>query len=87
MEVVRFAASFGVAVLSLHGAWQAFGLAWADPRAERWLVLGVYLAALLASGAWAGYLVYAADRRAGRVRRRVGLYERWLATPRGGRGP
>ncbi|MDR7414831.1 MAG: hypothetical protein QN166_09330 [Armatimonadota bacterium] len=87
MEAVRFWMAFGLAVAGLHGTWQAARLAWVQPQPERWLVAAGWLAVLVVSAAWAGYLLYAADRRAGRVRRRVAVYERWLAFQRGGRWP
>ncbi len=85
MRALRFLAGFAVAVASLHETWQALRAAWLDPRLERWVTAAAWVALVVASAGWAGLVVYAADRRAGRVRRRVGVYERALA--RGGRWP
>lgn len=84
MEAARFAASFVAAVLSLQEGLRALRAAWGEPSLERWLAAVGWGVLLLASGVWAGYVVYTADRRSGRVRRRVALYEWWL-TQRGGR--
>lgn len=84
---LRFWAAFGLAVAGLHGTWGAVRVAWADREPTSWLAAAAWAALLVASGAWAGYLLYAADRKAGRVRRRVAVYERWLAVARGGRWP
>ncbi len=86
MEALRFFLAFAVAVVSLHAALGAFRLAWGEPTAERWAAAGTWLALLVASWVAAGYVVYAADRRSGRVRRRVAVYERWAAR-RGGKWP
>ena len=86
MEALRFFVTFAVAVGSLHAALGAFRLAWGEPTAERWVAAGAWLALLVASWVGAGYVVYAADRRSGRVRRRVVVYERWAAR-RAGRWP
>lgn len=87
MGAAQFAASFVAAVLSLHEGLRALRAVWGDPSPERWLAAVGWGVLLLASGAWAGYVVYAADRKSGRVRRRVALYERWMAMQRGGRWP
>ncbi len=87
MDVARFAASFLAAVLSLHETVRALRGAWLHPAPDRWLLAAGWLVLAAASGLWAGYVVYAADRRSGRVRRRVALYERWMAAQRGGRWP
>ncbi|MCS7236525.1 MAG: hypothetical protein RMM30_11210 [Armatimonadota bacterium] len=85
--VVRFWLAFALAVVGFHGAWQGARLAWADPEPARWAVVAAWLAVLAGAVAWAGYLLYAADRQAGRVRRPVRAYDRWLAAQRGGRRP
>lgn len=77
MQRVLFFVAFGVAVLSLPEAWSAWRQAVRSGGALLWalgwtVVLGC---ALFTSG----LLVYAADRRAGRVRRRIALYERILS--------
>lgn len=84
---LRFWVAFALAVAGLHGAWGAVRLAWAEGQLASWLAAGAWAALLVASAAWAGALLYAADRRAGRVRRRVAVYERWLVLARGGRWP
>ncbi|MDR5708341.1 MAG: hypothetical protein QN172_00180 [Armatimonadota bacterium] len=86
MQRLVFLLAFAAAVLALPEAWSGWRMAihQADPgawaRAVGWsaLVVGALLGA--------GLVMYAADRRAGRVRRRIGLYERILSRVVGERG-
>jgi len=74
---VWFLVAFGVAVLSLPEAWSAWREVVRSGEGVLWALVwsGVLGSALFTSG----LLLYAADRRAGRVRRRIGLYERILS--------
>ncbi|MCS7172217.1 MAG: hypothetical protein N0A24_02205 [Armatimonadetes bacterium] len=86
MQRLVFLLAFVAAVLALPEAWSGWRVAirQTDPgswiRAVGWsaLVVGAFLGA--------GLVMYAADRRAGRVRRRIGLYERILSRGAGQRG-
>jgi len=71
VQRLLFFVAFGVAVLSLPEAWSAWRQVARSGEGVLWaLVWTVVLSgALFASG----LLLYAADRRAGRVRRRIAL--------------
>jgi hypothetical protein len=75
----------GAATLGLSqflAAWRAWRAAPGVETAAHVLLLGV---GLLAVGLWLGFLLYEVDRAAGRVHRRIMLYE-WVLARRGAAG-
>lgn len=79
MTAARFLLAFAVAVLGLRGVWSALRQAAGGAGPEGWLWLSVWAAVVVGSFLYAGFLIYAAERSARRLRRRVALYERLLA--------
>ncbi len=79
MRLLTIAAAFVAALVSLQAGWAALRAAWAVPTAGALGRVLVYAAVFAAAFLYLGFWVYAADRAAGRVRRRIGLYERFLA--------
>lgn len=78
MRPFVFLIAFGAAIWAISEGWGALRETWAAPT---WMgvaaVLG-YLAVFLVAFLYLGFGVYAADRATGRVRRRIGVYERIL---------
>jgi len=74
-----FLIAFGAAIWAIGEGWAALVGTWARPS---WIgiaaVLG-YLLVFLVAFLYIGFGIYVADRAAGKVRRRIGLYERILA--------
>ena len=77
MKVVGFLAAFGVAIWSLATGWAAFRATWAQPTPAGYSATLGYAAVFVASFLVLGFWLYSADRAAGRVQRRIGLYE-WI---------
>jgi hypothetical protein len=73
-----FVVSFAVAVVALRQIFRAYGEALAAQTPAAWLAALGWTALLLGAFVYAGFLIYAADRAAGKLRRRLGLYERFL---------
>jgi len=81
---------FAAAIWAIGDGWAALREAWAAPTGRHVAAVLGYLAVFVAAFIYLGFGVYAADRAAGKVRRRIGLYERLLATRAGrsaGQGP
>lgn len=78
MKTLGFLLAFAVAVWSLSAGWTAWRAAWALPTTAAMVWTALYAALFLAAFLYLGFWLYAADRAAGRVRRRIGLYERFL---------
>ena len=79
-----FYALLAAATLGLSqflAAWRAWRMAPGVEQGAHVLLLGQ---GLLAVGLWLGFLLYEVDRAAGRVRRRIVLYE-WVLAQRSGR--
>lgn len=72
MRTLSIVAALVVALWAVGRGWTALG---AGALAAAALYGVVFAAAFLYLGFW----MYAADRAAGKVRRRIGLYERWLS--------
>ncbi|MDQ7849938.1 MAG: hypothetical protein QN152_09080 [Armatimonadota bacterium] len=71
-------AAFAAAVYAFSGLWAAFrGALQGRPTVSPAPFLGL-VALFLISMAYLAFVVYAADRGAGRVRRRIALFERIL---------
>lgn len=82
---LRFWAMFVVAVLALSRLFAATRALRAGVSVG-WVAHGIAATGVLGGALLAlGFSLYEADRAAGRVRRPVRMYERWLA--RGDRGP
>jgi hypothetical protein len=70
---------FAGAVVALREVFRAYGEALAAQTAVAWLAALGWTALLLGGFLYAGFLIYATDREAGKLRRRVGLYERFMS--------
>ena len=75
---VAFLASFGVALVSLAAGWGALQVAWQTPTLAAVLYTFGFTVAFVASFLYLGFWVYAWDRAAGRVKREIAFYERFL---------
>jgi|GEM_PF-493853 hypothetical protein len=84
MQRLVFLLAFVGAVLALPEAWSGWRAVVQTGSPGAWVRAVGWSALLLAAFLGAGLVMYAADRRAGRLRRRIGVYERILA--RGERG-
>lgn len=79
MTAARFVLAFAAAALAMRGVWTALREALRGPELETWLWAAAWAVLLVGSFLYAGFVLYAAERGARRLRRRVGLYERFLA--------
>ena len=70
-------AAFAVAVWAVHAGWTQLRVVWDTPTPAGWVAVVGYLLVFLAAFLYLGFWQYAADRAAGRVRRPLGLYERF----------
>jgi hypothetical protein len=75
---VAFLASFGVAMVSLAAAWGALQVAWQTPTLAACLYTLGFTVVFVVSFLYLGFWVYAWDRAAGRVKREIAFYERFL---------
>jgi hypothetical protein len=75
---VGFLAAFLVAMVSLAAGWAALRAAWQTPTVAGWLQTVTYAAVFTVSFLYLGFWLYVWDRAAGRVKRHIGLYERFL---------
>jgi hypothetical protein len=75
---VAFLTSFGVAMLSLAAGWGALEVAWQTPTLAACLSTLGFTVVFVASFLYLGFWVYAWDRAAGRVKREIAFYERFL---------
>lgn len=80
MKALGYFVAFAVAIWSLSAGWASLRRTWVAPDAAGMIVTLVYAAVFLGAFLYLGFLSYAADRAAGRVRRRIGFYERFLRT-------
>ncbi|MBI2122733.1 MAG: hypothetical protein HYT96_01070 [Armatimonadetes bacterium] len=80
MKLIAYLAAFAIAIWSLSRGWASLRRTWVAPDAAGMIVTLAYAAVFLGAFLYLGFLSYAADRAAGRVRRRIGLYERFLRT-------
>lgn len=71
-------AAFIVAMWAVGTGWRVLRLTWEQPTAAGVLWTAIYAAILVAAVLYLGFWVYAADRAAGKVQRRIALYERFL---------
>ena len=86
MKHLGFFAVFLVAMWSLSAGWTALRGTWQTPTAAGLGQTVLYAAVFAASFLYLGFWVYAWDRAAGRVKRTIGLYERFLpGKEKGGR--
>ncbi len=77
MKVVGFVVAFAIAIWSLATGWAVFRATWGAPSAAGYAATLGYGAVFLVSFLSVGFWLYTADRAAGRVQRRIGLYE-WI---------
>ena len=77
MRALTFVAAFLVAMWALAAGWTALRLTWRMPTPAGIGYTIVYAALFAGSFLYLGFWVYAWDRAAGRVQRRIGLYE-WI---------
>ncbi len=76
-RVVGFLGAFAVAIWSLSTGWAALQATWAVPTPTGAFTALAYFALFVVSILFLGFWQYAADRAAGRVQRRIGVYE-WV---------
>ncbi len=78
VRALTFFAAFILAIWALGAGWGRFLRAWETPTAAAWLGTAGYAVVFVAALLYLGFWLYAQDRAAGRVRRRIGLYEKVL---------
>jgi len=78
IQRVAFVAAFLVAMVSLSAGWGALRSTWQAPTTAGLVQTLAYAAVFAAAFLYLGFWVYAWDRAAGRVKRTIGLYERFL---------
>lgn len=78
MKTLGFLLAFAIAIWSLSAGWAAWRATRALPTTAGMVWTAIYAALFVAAFLYLGFWLYAADRAAGRVRRRIGLYERFL---------
>lgn len=78
MKTLGFLLAFAIAIWSLSAGWASLRTTWALPTTAGLVWTTVYAALFLTAFLYLGFWLYAADRAAGRVRRRIGLYEWFL---------
>lgn len=78
MKVLSIVAAFVVAMWAVGAGWAALRLTWAQPSPEGVLRTASYTVIVAAALLYLGFWVYAADRAAGKVQRRIDMYERIL---------
>lgn len=79
MRTLSIVGSFVVAMWAIGRGWAALRAAWAAPTPGGVAATVLYAAVLAGAFLYLGFWVYAADRAAGKVRRRIALYERLLS--------
>ncbi len=75
---IIFLGVFVVAMWSLSAGWAVLRAAWQTPTPSGLMQTLGYAAVFAASFLYLGFSVYAWDRAAGHVRRRIALYEWFL---------
>ncbi len=75
----RFLIAFVVAVVALRELWAVLREVVRGPGTGAWPWAMVWGLVLLASFLYAGFVVYTAERKTRRLRRRLALYEWFLA--------
>lgn len=78
MKRITFLGAFIASLWSLSAGWAALRAAWETPTPAGLLQTAAFAAVFAASFLYLGFSVYSWDRAAGRVRRRIALYEWWL---------
>lgn len=77
-------AAFAVAVYTFSALWGAARSAWEGHPTLPPTAFLAYVAAFVASLGYLAFILYAAERAAGRVRRRIGAFDRLLDRERHG---
>ncbi len=78
MRQISFLAVFFLAMWAMSAGWAAIRATWQAPDIAGVIEILAYVAVLAASLFYLGFWIYAWDRAAGRVRRTIGIYERFL---------
>lgn len=78
MKPLSYLAAFAIAIWALSKGWASLRQTFQSPDPAGVGVTLLYAALFVGAFLYLGYWNYAADRAAGRVRRRIGLYERFL---------
>lgn len=73
-----FVMAFAAAVVAFKQVFGAYSEAVAVQTAVAWAAAVGWTALLVGAFLYAGFLIYATDRAAGKLRRRLRLYERFL---------
>lgn len=81
LHLIGYVLAFAAAIWALQAGWVRFRAVWESPTPAGWAATAAYLAVFLAAFLYLGYWQYAADRAAGRVRRPLWMYERFLRRP------
>ncbi|MBI4280156.1 MAG: hypothetical protein HY660_17020 [Armatimonadetes bacterium] len=79
MRRIVFFGMFAVAIWALAELWALAGPVWEQRSGGPWPAALGYAALLVGSFLYLGFLLYEADRAAGRVKRPIALYDRWIA--------
>ncbi len=78
MKLITYLAAFAIAIWSLSKGWASLRQTWPAPDATGIAATLLYAMVFVAAFLYVGYWNYAADKAAGRVRRRFRLYDRFL---------
>lgn len=81
MRTLSIVAALVVAMWAIGRGWAALRAAWAGPTSGAVTAVALYAAVFAAAFLYLGFWVYAADRAAGKVQRRIALYE-WVLSRR-----
>lgn len=78
MRAFGYLVAFAVAIWSLSAGYASLRETWQAPQPAGIITTLLYASLFVAAFLYLGYWSYAAERAAGRVRRRIGLYEWFL---------
>ncbi|HEY3248056.1 MAG TPA: hypothetical protein VGK88_07190 [bacterium] len=78
VRLAGYLAAFAAAIWALQAGWTQFRNTYQAPNVTGWILTAGYAALFAAAVLYLGFWLYAQDRAAGRVRKRIGLYEMFL---------
>jgi len=78
MKTAGYLMAFAIAIWSLSAGYASLLQPWQAPQPAGIVMTLLYAVLFVAAFLYLGYWSYAAERAAGRVRRRIGLYEWFL---------